>query len=86
MPLNVFTTHRPSARVYHERKIIRGYGWHRGIGVIPTSVQFHRWTLRFRQYSFDLTTQALQGRLTYTPSAVPCFTDMLLSPLRFRFR
>jgi len=86
MPLNMFTTHRPSARAYYGRKTTHSYGWHRSIDVVPMSVKFHRWTLGFRQSSFDLIAQALQGSLAYTPSAVPCFSDMLLSPPPFRFR
>ena len=50
------------------------------------SVTFHRWTLGFKQFSFDHITQALRSCLAYTPSAVLRFIDMLLSPRPFESR
>ena len=80
----------PSGRTTN-KSVIRGYGWHRCTDVLPKGVTFHRWSLGFRQFSFNLIAQALQGH-SITSSSIPRFTptassrDMLLSPRPFGSR
>jgi len=74
---------RASVRAYQEQNRIRSYGWHRCTDVLPKSVRFHRWTLGFRQSSFDHIAQALQGHNIHVFCRSPLYRHALVpSPFR----
>ena len=60
MPLNAFTTHRPSSKAYHRQNQNWWLSTASVSDVIPTNVRFHHWTLGFTQFSSNLIAQALQ--------------------------
>jgi hypothetical protein len=86
MPLNELAAHRPPVRAYHERKL---NPW------LPMASAFRRATEECEVPPLDIGVQAIPAlavslrrcRATaYTSSAVPRFTDMLLSPRPFGSR
>ena len=86
MPLNELAAHRPPVRAYHERKL---NPW------LPMASAFRRATEECEVPPLDIGVQAIPAlavslrrcRATaYTSSAVPRFTNMLLSPRPFGSR
>jgi hypothetical protein len=63
MPLNSFTSHRPSTEAYSKRnwnlELSRASAYRRATDGCAVSTS---WTLRFRQSSFSPIAQALRGR------------------------
>jgi len=64
---------------------IHGYRWHRCTGVLPKDVQFHHWTLGFRQFSFSHIVQALQDGNIHVFCYSPLYRHALV-PLLFQVK
>ena len=75
---SLFIAH-PPGRTTNE-SLIRSCGWHRVTDVFPMRMKFHRWTLGFRQFSFDLIAQALQGHSLHVFHCAPLYS-VVFQPL-----
>ena len=66
-----------------DKSLICSCGWHRITNVLPMSVRFHRWTLGFRQSSFNHIAQALQSHNLHVFHYSPLHIHALV-PFLFR--
>lgn len=66
-----------------DKSLICSCGWHRVTNVLPMSVRFHRWTLGFRQSSFNHIAQALQSHNLHVFHYSPLHIHALV-PFLFR--
>ena len=83
MPFNEFATHRPTSKAYHERKANSWLSLASVSGVLPASVRFHRWTLGFKQFSFNRADRVLRS-MDLTTTSINRFPEVLYFPLVFR--
>ncbi len=83
MPFNAFTTHRPSAKTYPERKANPELPMASGCRRATDGCEFHPWTLGFRQSSFSPIGQALQDDRLHVFDGLPLYEHALVpSPFR----
>src|SRR5215831_21143996 len=83
IPFNALAGHRPSCRVYHERKSNPWLAMASASDVLPTSVRFHPWRLGFTQSSLSLIAQALQDHSVHIFRCPP-LSDHALVPSPFQ--